>query len=264
MDSNLVYGEFTDQEDEYLQANYQLKSDAQMAKELNRKVESIRSRRAKLGLKKDGRIMAPDAKKNRNAYISTLDDNERAEFLRKELRASATYKQIKSLLDADELEYYESKFVAFKMDPTIENMTVMEEDALHQMTMAQIRIFQYLKEELNNKTVKHFKAKEIRDCEETIAKCQESLNVQRRQRLKGRNEEALRFCEIIRELKDPLLRREAGYEAAMLKYMAEASYNKAVEDGCIISGKDPFDLRNNFKSGVVPSGSNYNFCGENE
>ncbi len=260
----LVSGKFSIQEDDIIRANYQTMTCDALAQTLNREKKSVENRICKLGLKKktDSLTEMVSPKKNRVAYMAALSDEERKGFLRKELRGSSTYKQIKPILSNEDLEYYEDKYIDFMMDPTIETMTIMEKDALHDMTMAQIRMFQYMRDEkikdVQGRT--YSKAKEIRECQEIIQHCQESLNVQRKQRLKNANDQAVNFTSIVRELKDPNLRREIGYEAAMLKYIGQRYYldhlRTGNREGNIISGRSAgiFEIDSLFIKGAVPSG----------
>ncbi len=269
MNEDIIRGRFSKDEDQFVKDNYLLMSDEQIASHLHRTAKSITNARVRLGIMdkiKQG-FIPPSAKENRSAYVATLTDKDRAEFIRKELRGTSFYKQAKKCLGKDELEFYEDKIVAFKMDPTIETMTVMEEDALHSMTIQQIRMHRYMVEERipDKKTKQCFsKSKEIRECEETIQKYQESLNVQRKQRLKNINDQAANFTTIIRELKDPNKRREAGCEAAMLKFMTEKYYNDYSDQGnperTIFSGREElFNINKLFKGEAAPSGLSSQF-----
>jgi len=266
MADNIISGRFSKQEDDFIKKNYLTMTDEQIGVALKRTPKSIVNRRVKLSLtdKQKNKFVTPAIKDNRSSYLSSLSETEKSEFLKKELRASALYGQIKEVLDKKDLDFYEAKYVDFMSDPSIETVTSMEKDTLHEMTMAQLRIFRYMREEQDEH---RFMAKEIKEMQDVVAHCQESLNVQRKQRLKNSNDQATNFSSIIKELKDPNVRREVGYEAAMLKFMAELYYNQhrrtaTNPNGNIISGKDEdFDLNILFKSGIAPSGLRSDFTG---
>lgn len=250
-------GRWSPEEDDALRKQYANMTDEQLAKELNRPVDGVRNRRRLLGLEdKKAKSITLDPEKSREAYIASMSDDERKEFFRNELRKSTLYKSTKAVLDPEELVLYEDKYVDFMSDPTIETMTVMEKDALHDMTVAQIRIFRHLKEERNAsaKGEPISRAKEIQACQDVVSRAQESLNVQRKQRLKNQNDQAVTFTNVIKELKDPNIRRKTGVEATMFKFIAEKFYNDHVGVN-IISGKDTtYDTSKLFKDGVEPSG----------
>jgi len=255
----LISGRFSDAEDNYILQHYQTQTDAQIAAALHRNKVSIVNRRKYLKLEKyETKVSQP--KKYRASYIATLSEDDKQEAFRKEVKSSALYKQMMKILDKEEVELYEDKYVDFLMDPSIETMTGMEKDALHELIMAQIRVLRYIKEERN--TSKYDKpisrSREIHDCQDIIIKSQEMLQVQRKQRLKNQNDQAVNFTSLIRELKDPNIRRVVGEEAVMLKFIAEQYYNEHIgSDNNIMSGKNnPYDLSLCFKDGNVPSGIN--------
>ena len=78
------------------------------------------------------------------------------------------------------------------------------------------------------------------------------------------NDQAANFTNIIREMKDPNMRREAGFEACMFKFMAEKYYNDKSDpnnpDRTIFSGQEAkFKIDDLFKGGVAPSGLSSEF-----
>jgi hypothetical protein len=264
---------YTPAEDEYIKKNYYIQTHKQIGLALQRTKTSIveRCRELKMPPKKKSkktvnRAISPA--KSREAYVSSLTDDERREFFRKELRNSPLYKSTQSVLSKEELELYVDKYVEFMMDPTIETMTCMEKDALHDLTLAQIRIFRHLKEEKTSMTPDVdgriqmiSRAKEIQACQDVIARAQESLNVQRKQRLKDKNDQAMTFTSVIKELKDPNVRRKVGIESTMFKFMAEKFYNDHIGTN-IIAGKDEkFDTAMLFGDNPEPSGLTSNFTG---
>lgn len=262
-----VEGVFSEAEDQVIKDNWDILTEEQIASKLNRTFNSLHIHltakvRSRLGLrpKRIGRPLAPRSKEQ---IVASLPEDKRRSFFLKELRSTIMYKSIKNVLDNEELNLYEEKYLNFMTDPTIETMTTMEKDAWHEMTMAQIRIFRYLKEEKvskdTGKTIS--RSKEIRDCEDIIETAQESLNVQRRQRLKNQNDQAVTFTNVIKELKDPNTRRRTGIEAAMLKYIAEATYNAMLGKNIFSGTSEPYNIEQNFKNGATPSGLSPNFTG---
>ncbi len=251
----IVTGKFTTKEEKFIRENFHQFTDEEMARSLNRNRLSITNKRIqmKLGTKKEAKIK--DINKFRGSYIASLDESEKNDFYRKELHGSSTYKSVKDILNLKELDFYENKYIDFMTDPTIETMTAMEKDTWHEMVMAQIRIIRYMREEKDsNSGQKISRSREIAECQKIVQDCQKSLNVERSQRLKNQSDTAINFTSIIRELKDPTIRRQIGYEAAMLKYIAEKYYNKHLGTN-IISGKDDmYALSILFKDEVEPSG----------
>jgi hypothetical protein len=250
-------GRFSTQEDEFIQSHYRLMTDRELAASLNRTKEAVFARRRVLQLTDKNAKQVQDPEKYRAAFINALPDDLKQKEILKELRSSPLYKSMSNgkVLGKQEIALYEDKWVGFLMDPSIETMTEMEKDALHNVIMAQIDEMRYRADD----KLKY--SREIRDCREIILKFQETLNVQRKQRLKNQNDQAVNFTNLIKELKDPNIRRIAGEEAAMLKFIAEKFYNDKLGTN-ILSGKNnPYDQSIVFKDGVVPSGLKSNFTG---
>jgi hypothetical protein len=243
-------------------------SDKEIGQRLNRDETSINNRRRRLGLV-NSRSKPRLSKKSREAYVAQLDDDERRKFFEKEIVKSSRYKSIQASFSDEEKKYYVEKYVEFMMDPTIETMTAMEKDTLHNMILAEVQIQRYLEEEKMHKDlVKKLyasgkisdpakipafsRAREIKDCQEVIMKCQSSLMVERKQRLKDQSDQSVTFTNLIKELKDPRNRYRLGAEAAMLKVIAEKTYNARVGKNIVSGGGQSFDLSKNFRSGEVP------------
>ena len=258
---------YTPAEDEYLKKHHDLETNKQSAIALNRSTTSIveRKRELKFPPKKtgQGRMKAVSPTKSRETYISSLTDKERKDYYEKELKGSPLYKSTQSVLSKEELELYIAKYIEFMMDPTIETMTSMEKDALHDLTLAQIRIFRHLQEErtasVSNQPIS--RAKEIQACQDVIARAQDSLNVQRKQRLKDKNDQAVTFTSVIKELKDPNVRRRAGIESTMFKFIAEKFYNDHMGYNIVAGKNEKFNTGMLFIDGVEPSGLKSNFTG---
>ena len=154
------------------------------------------------------------------------------------------------------------------MDPTIETMTAMEKDTLHQMLIQEVLVQRFMKEMkdhsdrietlLNQGKIKPHevvpfsRAREIKDAQDIIAKCQASLMVERKQRLKDQSDQSVTFTNLIKELKDPRNRFRLGAEAAMLKVITEQTYNAKLGKNIRSGNARSFDLERNFRNGEVP------------
>lgn len=251
---------FRPDEEAFIRAKYGIMSTAEIARTLGKDVRSIRNKATNMGLSTKGKKVRDNKKDHKDEYIGSLSDTEKRQYFEREIRNSARFISLQSAFDDIELNSYAEKYVEFMMDPTIETMTSMEKDIQHQMFIAEIRVVRHSREEKESReaNIKNPKmpiisrAKEIKECQEIIIKCQASLNVERVQRLKNQSDQAITFTNLIRDLKNPNTRMKAGREAAMLKYMAEKYYNDKVGKN-IISGKDSnFDLGANFKDGKAP------------
>lgn len=267
-------------DEEFVKENYQVMTDEEMGKALGRTRRSVEHIRKRLGLeKKKGPIEKKlDPKKARESYVNSLEDDEKKTFFLKELRKSSMYKAFAAALEQDPsakqyVAFYEQKYIDFMTDPSVETMTSPERDIWHEMTMAQIRELQYIKKEREEKKeivtkdgdvieIDYDFSKEINQCQETIRKCHESLNVTRAQRLKNANDSAVNFTEVIKELRHPEIRRKIGDQAAMFKYIAERHYNDHLDKNIISGNSHRYDVDQNFKSGKEPEELGGDFTGE--
>lgn len=260
MSKPIKKGRFSSAEDDFILKNTDSMTDKQIADSLGRTTKSVTNRRTKLNVptKRDKPKLTSS---HRDAYISSLEEKEKNEFFRKEILSSARFKAIKDSFCQKEVDYYIEKYVDFMMDSTIETMTAMEKDALHQLIVSEIRVNRYLQEEkddsaraLTEKRMPMSRAREIRECQEVIMKCQASLNVERKQRLKNQSDQSITFTNLIKDMKNPGIRARLGREAAMLKYIAEKTYNHLYDNKALRSGKEQdFVLEKNFKDEEDPS-----------
>lgn len=275
-------GQWSDEEKNLLMANYLLLTDEEMSRKLGRTRTSVSKMRTRMKLSKTDEPI-PDTKgQHRGSYVSALDEGDKRKFLMKEMRRTAQYKSTKQILRSEELEFYEERYIEFMMDPTIETMTSAEKDTLHRKTLAEIRLHRFLEEEKraidtfadydNEDTEEREerrkyitnKSKEISDCNTVIKECEKSLNVTREQRLKNSNDQAVNFTTLIKDMQNPALRVEVGYEAAMFRWMARKDANEKSGEH-ILSGRDEqYDLGKEFKSGVEPEGVSNDFTGEKD
>ncbi len=262
---------FTKRERAFIRDNFETMKDDQIARELSRTKSSIKNYRIRQNLIKPSQGVRPAGPSaSRHNFMSNLDDFEKSDHYLKQLRASAMYKAFKeACAETKYIRLYEQKFVEFMLDPTVETVTTMERDIWHEMTVAQIRELEYIRKEKvavtridkDNHSWQIFPdhAREISECTKTIQKCQDSLNVERKQRLKDHSDTAINFTEVIKELRSSTTRRKAGEEAAMMKYITERHYNDHLGKN-IASGK--FDLGLNFKNGKEPEGLDGDFTQE--
>ena len=259
-------GRFTEAEDDFIKSNHGTMTDRELADALGRNQKAISNRRARLGLN-TSRSKPKLTADHREAYVASLDSTERGEFFKTEVVKSALFKSVKIALTPEEQDYYIEKYVGFMSDPTIETMTAMEKDALHQLLLAEIRVARHMREEKEyNDRIKEWRptnpdskppapisrAKEIRECQEVILKCQHSLNVERVQRLKNQSDQSITFTNLIKEMKDPGLRMRLGQEAGMLKFIAERFYNNRQEKNFFSGHGRKYDESKNFRQGQPP------------
>jgi hypothetical protein len=246
-------------------------TDKQVGAKLNRDPKAVSQCRSRLGLmhrkNKSGKSEKP-ATGTAVSATPIISDEDKKELVIRQLVSSPKYSALKDVLTEQELKMYIDKYVGFMMDPTIESMTFMEEDALNQCIIAEIRMYRLLKEEKDDRQRAidedgrpHIdKSKAIRECEEIILKFHRSLNVEREQRLKTQADQSKTFVNLVREMKNPANREKMGREAAMLKYIAEKWYNDNLmtddnKEGPIRSGNDiKFNIGSIFKDGSEPEG----------
>lgn len=238
---------FSPQDDKFIVENFLSMSDAEMARQLGRNQSSILERRKRLGLYREAMENPIEVKKDR---VERMPENDKRLFYEKECKESVQFMMVEPFLSTEEKSFYCQMYGNFMLDESIVSMTEMERDRLFDMLMNRIEIMRYMKQQEDGKTDR---SKEISSCYDNIAKIQESLSVERKQRLKNGGDQAMNFTTIIKELKDPEIRRKAGIEAAQLKFIGEMEYNDLLGKN-IISGRDGYDLSKNFKGRILPSG----------
>jgi len=262
-------GKFSDDEKAYVKQNYLIMSDQQMADVLDRDKVAIINFRRRNALDKQGKAAVAkglDADKAREELISAMPEEDKKKALLSGLRATSAFSSVKSSLEKSEVQFYEDRYVEFMMDPTIETMTATEKDALHRKTLAEIRMHRFLEDEnvFRQTGQPNNRSREIAECQDAIYKCEKSLNVTREQRLKDGQDQSINFTSIIKELNNPRVRQELGYEAAMFKWMQEISFNENLNK-TIISGDDAeYDVRANFVNPDDADEFNSDFLGKKE
>lgn len=262
-------GRFTDEEKEVIKQNYLTMSDQQIAEIIGRDKTAVVNFRRRHGLDKNGKSSVSqdlNTEVARDKFVSALPEESKKKELLAALRAGPTYRTIVRTLDKQEIQFYEDRFLDFMMDPTIETMTATEKDALHRKTIAEIRVHRFLAEEkeYREQGQPQNKAREIKDLNDQIFQCEKSLNVTREQRLKDGQDQSINFTSIVKELQNPRLRQEVGYEAAMFKWMQRAAFND--EMGRTINAGDEtlFDLGEDFVDPANAEKFDSDFLGVNK
>jgi len=250
----------TAKKEQYIRDNYLRMSDMQMSKHLRAPRSIVTKWRLRLGLHKRGvgskkvdeRLTEPRAEQ---MSLKRLSEEDRRKFFLRQLRARPRYNLMS--LTENELRFYEEKYVEYFSNPDIETITVHEEDDLHEMTMLQIRILRFQKEEydsrMNSSTGVAIidNSKQIKEAMDNFLKLKASLDLERRQRLERQEDSATNFTTLIREINQQHTRRMVGEEATMLKFRMEESLNQLIAHGRLL-GLDPVPLEENFLNGKLP------------
>jgi len=262
-------GRFTDEEKVFVKQNYLMMSDAQMALILDRDKTAIVNFRRRQGLDKQGKSAIAenfDQESAREQFVSALPEEDKKKELLNGLRATAQYRTIIQSLNKTEAQFYEDRFLDFMMDPTIETMTATEKDALHRKTICEIRVHRFLEEEkeYREQGQPQNKAREIKDLNDQIFQCEKSLNVTREQRLKDGQDQSINFTSIVKELQNPRLKQQIGYEAAMFKWMQRAAFNDEMGRTINAGDETKFDLSEDFVNPEDAEKFNSDFLGLEE
>lgn len=244
-------GRFSEDEKTFVKQNYLLMSDKQMAEILDRDRSAIVNFRRRNSLEKQGRATVAenlDSGQMREEFIQALPEESKKIELLAGIRATSALQNVKPSLSKEEVQFYEDRYLEFMLDPTIETMTATEKDALHRKTLAEIRMHRFIEDEkmFRDTGQPNNRSREIAECQDAIWKCEKSLNVTREQRLKDGQDQSITFTNIIKELNNPILRQKLGYEAAMLKWMQEVSYNESLGSKIDAGNDDSYDLGKNF------------------
>lgn len=281
-------GDWDESERNFLHANYLLMTDSEIARKLGRTKRAVQKARERLGLMKTKEVQPEVEDRFRSSYVSNLSDSDKRDFLLAELRRTSQYKKTKAVLSRDELSFYEERYVEFMLDPTIETMTSPEKDTLHRKTLTEIRLFRFMEDERRlremvedfddeddddpdardeqEKNLKYLsdRSRQIQDCQQVIKECEKSLNVTRADRLKNSSDQAINFTSIVKDLQNPTIRKAAGGEAAMFRWMARRHYNDHLGTN-VISGRDErYDLDQEFKDGEEPDDLSSEFIPQEE
>lgn len=279
-------GSWNEKDRNFLIANYLRMTDNEIARKIGRTIRSVAKMRERLGLlkTKESKVQVEDRFKS--SYVANLSEPDRRDFLLAELRRTSQYKKTKKVLTKDEVVFYEERYVEFMTDPTVETMTSAEKDTLHRKTLTEIRLFRFMEDERRmremigevdedeevgddnfeecERRVKYLadRSRQIQDCQTVIKECEKSLNVTREQRLKNSSDQAVNFTSIVKDLQNPTVRLEVGYESAMFRWMSRRHYNDKLGEN-IVSGRDEkYDLDEEFKNAMEPEGLSSDFIPE--
>jgi hypothetical protein len=245
----------------FLVENYRTMTDKALGEYLKVPEPTIRYWRGRLKLKKTGNIHAPvkpsmdvvEMLGSHDEQVRRMSAEERRLHYLEQLRSRPRYKMVQTMLNPDELSFYEEKYVEYFSNPDIETLTVTEEDDIHELTMTQIEKMRLqrmmLQGEDNAELAQHSRA--IKDKDEVMLKIKKSLDLERTQRLQRQADTSTNFTNLIRELNNRGIRTMAGEEAAMFKFRMEESINRLVDDGHM-RGFEQFNLGENFQDGNLP------------
>ena len=199
-------GRFDDAEDAFIRSNYSTTTDEQIAEALDRTKNSVASRRRLLGLRGNRR------KPRKAMYPGRTDDEANRRYWEDECRRSRNFRGIASTLSKEEELAYVENWIDWHSEGI--EFTAMEEDLIHYSLLAHVRITRLLTEERksidwataerrkgNLSAKSTSRTREIKEQFSIVAKNHESLNVERRQRLKNRQEAGTRFIEVVKASK---------------------------------------------------------------
>lgn len=228
---------YSDEEVEFIKANWETKTDKQIAKVLGRSEESVQRQRKKYGMSKgSGRPSNEDiekakmerASKKPDSYnLASLDKNQRLEIYKQNFNKNPRYSTLIGELHGDEFEYYKHKYVEF-MD-SVDTITIQEEDSLHHMIMADISISRIRR---NIKLMEEEKEEEDRPlifglydtldkAERKFMEYQKILRVTRESRLKENKEEKETFVTMVNMYRNRVAREEMGRQAGIINAYKE-------------------------------------------
>lgn len=252
----------TPRKEKFIRENYDKLTDEEIGRHVKVPRTTVAKWRARLGLPKRGAapkihdrniIKAPE----KHVNLKRLSDEDRRAFFLQQLRRRPRYSLMKEGLSKEELLFYENKYVEYFSSPDIETLTVQEEDDLHEMTMLQIAILRLRKEEydsrliVTNTGVRVDNSKAIKEATELVMKFKQSLDLERRQRLKRQEDSATNFTNLIREINQEHTRRIVGEEATMLKFRMEEMVNTLINHG-LMHGVESMPVEKNFINDKLP------------
>lgn len=223
----------------YLYENYQSKTDAQMAKDLEVTRNTVIRWRNDLGLNKRGKKDENNTdvldilNESTTIDIKTMTDEQKRKYFLEKLRKSPRYQMTKKILTSEELQFYEAKYIEYATSPEIETLTPYEEDDLHELTMTQIskmRIQQAEYDEIAGGGYPPEVSRSLRDKDETILKLKKSLDIERSQRLQRQEDSATNFINLVKEFNNVKIRNVVGREASAFNSYGDECLNKMIDD----------------------------------
>jgi len=224
----------------YLYENYQDKTDSQMAEELEVARSTVVRWRNTLGLQKRKKQKGEETdilekfEETSSVDVKSMTQKQKREYFLKKLRNNPRYQITKGLLTAEELNFYEAKYIEYSTSPEIETLTAYEEDDLHELTMTQIskmRIQRMEYDEVANGDPVPDVSRNTKDKDETILKLKKSLDLERSQRLRRQEDSATNFINLVKEFNNAKIRNVVGREANAFNAYGDECLNKMIEDG---------------------------------
>lgn len=223
-------------EDEVIRGDWMHSTDAQLAEKLSRSEEAIYKRRKILGLRKPGGKPRLETRKdaifdNPTEYnLSRLSKEDRIKFYKTKFNKNLRFPWLERTLLPDELEYYQLKYI--EIIESLDTLTSIEEDLLHNMIMKEIQIIrmqEQIKTELqrysddeseDKRPPQQWLYKDLQEAEKQYVSYQEKLKLTREQRLKTDNEEKVNISTLVRSYLDSINREKAGNLAGEIAFAA--------------------------------------------
>lgn len=228
---------WTLEETDYMRNNYLTKSDEEMARHLNKSLRQVQNKRARLGLFKQ--ISEFHTQHAQSKFMMT--DEQAKNIALRALRESPHYLRAKSVLQDDEVGYYEEKWVSYIN--SMDELTAPEKNALDILIMLEVRIYRFLrlekmsqnmaKELMDPSQIRHWQ-REINECVDRHKALLREMNISREQRIKEQGQRTLTFLSLLRELDDTEKRNAIAREAAVYDFMAKEEEKKFVDNKFLI------------------------------
>ncbi len=234
-------GKFEPWEITFIKANYQSKSDRDLAAELHREEEAIERQRRKLNLKKPtGRPSNARIAENSGDDFFTkeigkeeyrnLSREQKRKLFESRFKHTKRYDQLLATLDAEELDFYMEKWLDYVT--TWETILETEVDQLHLAIMELILSNRILvrqrqaldEEDENNRVPIEMYDRHYREHIDTYNKLMQNLSGTRQQRLGSEKENKYNITTIVQQLQDDETRRKAGKEAAIIEAAKQAAF----------------------------------------
>lgn len=235
----MAKGHWETWEEQFLRSNFMKMTDKEIARKLDRKEDAVYRKRKALGIHKGagGRPSNADrreaAGKTNEYAISQLSKEDRVKFYKSQFENNWRYKHLTDVLLTTELDYYKHRYI--DVIDSMDSITYVEEDLVHNMVMCDVQITRVqgiIKNELeayrdedadedNRRPPAQYLYKDLNDAQTQYLKYQEKLNLTRQQRLKENKEENITISSIVENLLDKRNRADADRLAGELDYFAK-------------------------------------------
>jgi len=224
-----------------LKTHWQSMTDKEIGERLGRDADAIYRKRRVLGLQKGNGRPTNDSRKKAameqptEYSLAQLSKDERVKFYKSQFSSNWRYKHLLRILLAGEVEYYKHKYI--EMINSMDSITIVEEDLLHNMIMCEIqiiRIQEQIKTELeafkdadddDARPPPQYLYKDLNDSEQRYIKYQRELNLTRQQRMKDNREEDVTIATIVQGLLDKRNRADADRLAGEMGYFSKRCRN---------------------------------------